>query len=155
MRHRIWVLAYGAAALAGGALLWQIGCRAEVEPDETPLLAEAPAGESNFSSYAPKNPYKEVAPNLLARTLFEAAGPGGVRIEIRDLFILPGKTAENVTLPGPATFEVLSGEGRMTTGDKSQDLRIGATLSVPQGASFSLESKDTTPLIVRARVFAP
>ena len=155
MKYRNVGLVYGVAALAAGVLLWQAGCRSTLEPDETPLLAEARPDESNFSSYAPKNPYKEVAPNLLARTLFETAGPGGVKIEVRDLFVPPGKTTEKVTLPGPAIFEVLSGEGTMTTGEKSQDLRIGAAFSVTQGASFSLENKDIMPLVVRARVFAP
>jgi hypothetical protein len=155
MNHRVFRLTYAAAAVAAGIMLWQTGCRGESEPDETPLLAEARPGETNFSSYTPKNPYKEISANLLARTVFETTGPGGVKIEIRDLFVLPGKTAEKVSLAGPAILEVLSGDGKMTSADKSQELRIGTTFSVAQGAGLSLESRDSAPLVLRALVFAP
>jgi mannose-6-phosphate isomerase-like protein (cupin superfamily) len=142
-------------ALAAGILFSQSGCRSESEQDETPLLAEARPDETNFSSYTAKNPYKEVSTNLLARTVFEATGPAGTKIEVRDLFVPPGKTAEKVSLPGPALLEVLSGDGKMISGEKSQELRIGMTLAVAQGAVFSMESRDIEPLVLRARVFAP
>jgi quercetin dioxygenase-like cupin family protein len=154
MKHKSFGLPFAVAMMAAGVMLWQAGCQGESEQDETALLPEARPGETNSSSYAPKNPYKEAATNLLARTVFEATGPGGVKIEVRDLFVLPGKTAEKVSLPGPAILEVLSGDGKMTSGDKSQELRTGAITSIAQGAAFSLESQDVTPLILRARVFA-
>ncbi len=155
MKHKFFGLSFAVAAMAAGVMLWQAGCQGESEQDETALLPEARPGETNLSSHAPKNPYKEAATNLLARTVFETTGPGGVKIEIRDLFILPGKTTEKVSLPGPAILEVLGGDGKMTNGDKSQELRTGAIISIAQGDSFSVESRDVAPLILRARVFAP
>jgi hypothetical protein len=155
MKHRVFPFTYAVAALAAGILFCQSGCRGESEQDETALLAEARPDETNFSPSIAKNPYKEVATNLLSRTTFETTGPNGIKIEIRDLFIPPGKTAEKVSLPGPALLEVLSGDGKMTNGEKSQELRIGMTVAVAQDAAFSLESRDIEPLVLRAHVFAP
>jgi hypothetical protein len=137
------------------AVCLQSGCQNEPERQSTPLLEEAKQGETNFSPYAPKNPYKEAGKNLLTRTVLETEGPGGVKIELRDLFVVPGTTAEKVSLPGPALLEVLSGEGKITTGDKSQDLASGTTLTLAQDASCVLESHGITPLVLRARVFIP
>lgn len=131
------------------------GCSKERERQSTPLLAEASAGESNFSSYAPQNPYKKVSKNLLARTVFEAPGPEGTRLELRDLFVTPGSTADKVSLPGTAVLEVLGGEGRITTGEKSQELSQGTSVTLGQDASCSLESRGITPLVLRARIFIP
>jgi quercetin dioxygenase-like cupin family protein len=133
----------------------QTGCQNEQERQSTPLLAEARADETNFSAYAAKNSYKEVGKELLERTVFETAGPANLRIELRDLFIVPGKTAEKVTLPGPAVLQVLSGEGKITTGEKSQELGPGTSLTLAQDASARLESHGIMPLVLRARIFIP
>jgi quercetin dioxygenase-like cupin family protein len=131
------------------------GCSKEPERQSTQLLAEANAGESNFSSYSPQNPYKKAGKNLLTRTVFEAPGPAGMSIELRDLFVTPGTTADKVSLPGTAVLEVLGGEGKMTTGDKSKELAQGTSVTLAQDATCSLESRGTTPLVLRARIFIP
>jgi quercetin dioxygenase-like cupin family protein len=133
----------------------QAGCHKEPERQTTQLLAEARAGETNFSSYAPKNPFMEAGKNLLTRTVLDTPGPDGIRIELRDLFVTPGSTADKVTLPGTAVLEVLSGEGKITTGEKTQELSQGVSVSLAQGATFSLESRGITPLVLRARIFIP
>jgi mannose-6-phosphate isomerase-like protein (cupin superfamily) len=50
---------------------------------------------------------------------------------------------------------VLGGEGKITTGEKSQDLSQGTSVSLAQNATFSLESRGITPLVLRARIFIP
>jgi hypothetical protein len=153
MKHRTFILSM-ATALTGLAC-WQSGCRNEPERQATPLLAEARPDESNFSSYAPQNPYKEAGKNLLIRTVFASAGPAGTQIELRDLFVPPGTTAEKVSLPGPAILEVLGGEGKITTGENSKELAQGTSVSLAQDAVCSLESRGTSPLVLRARIFIP
>jgi quercetin dioxygenase-like cupin family protein len=143
-----------AMALATSVVLLA-GCHKAPERQTTQLLAEARAGETNFSSYAPKNPYVEAGNNLLMRTVLDTPGPDGIRIELRDLFVTPGSTADKVSLPGTAVLEVLSGEGKITTGEKSQELSQGVSVSLAQGATCSLESRGITPLVVRARIFIP
>ncbi len=151
--QRIFSLPVGLAFAMSVGL--QAGCSKGPERQTTQLLAEASAGESNFSAYSPQNPYKKAGKNLLTRTVFEAPGPDGTRIELLDLFVTPGSTADKVTLPGAAVLEVLSGEGKMTVGDKSQELSQGTSVTLGQDATSSLESRGITPLVLRARIFTP
>jgi hypothetical protein len=133
----------------------QAGCDQEPERQATQLLAEASSAESNYSSYTPKNPYKEAGENLLARTVLETPGPEGIRIELRDLFVTPGRAATKVSLPGPAILEVLGGEGKITIGENSQELTQGSSIALAQDATCAIESRGIIPLILRARIFIP
>src|SRR5580693_2448428 len=143
-----------ASALAAAAC-WQIGCRNEEGPQSTPLLAEGRADETKFPPVKTKNPYKEVERNLLERTVYESAGPGGSRIELRDLFVSPGATVAKVSLPGPAVLQVLSGEGKMTAEEKATELTVGTTMILGQDTSCALESRGITPLVLRAHIVVP
>lgn len=134
---------------------FQTGCQNEPARESTPLLAEAGSGESNASPAAPANPYKEVAKNLLERTVFETAGPSGTQIELRDVFVAPGTKVENVSLPGPAVLRVVSGEGSATIADKSQELGMGTAVTLPQGTPCALESRGIMPLVLRAHIVVP
>lgn len=133
----------------------QAGCRREPERETTPLLAEARSDESNFSPAASKNPYKEVAKNLLERTVFETPGPSGTQVELRDVFVAPGSKAESVSLPGPAVLQVVSGEGSATIGGRSQELKMGTVVTLPQDATCALESRGVMPLVLRAHIVIP
>jgi len=134
---------------------FQAGCQNEPERESTPLLAEAGSGESNASPAASQNPYKEVAKNLLERTVFETAGPSGTQIEIRDVFVAPGTKVESVSLPGPAVLRVVSGEGSATIAGKSQELGMGTAVTLPQDTSCALESRGIMPLVLRAHIVIP
>jgi hypothetical protein len=149
------ILSFPTATALAMLVCLQTGCQNKPERQATPLLAEARPDETNFSSYAPTNPYKEAGKNLLARTVLETPGPAGTRIELRDLFVTPGTTAEKVSLPGPAVLEVLGGEGKFTTAEKSQELTQGTSITLAQEATCSLESRGITPLVLRARIFIP
>lgn len=133
----------------------ETGCQSEPGHEDTPLLAEARADEPNFSPATSKNPYKEVAKNLLERTILETAGPSGTQIELRDVFIAPGTKVENVSLPGPAVLQVVSGEGGATIGTKSQELKMGTGVTLPQDTSCTLESRGIMPLVLRAHIVIP
>lgn len=130
------------------------GCQLESERQKTELPPEAAPGVQNFSDYQPKNPYAQISPTLLSRTILQTNGPPGIVIEFRDLYVPPGKTAENIAFPGAATMEVLYGEGKMTSLNNSLDIRVGTTWAISQGDSLSLVSAGEIPLIVRARIFA-
>ncbi len=155
MKHRPSPTGFLTAFLAAAFLIALAGCENESQPQATPLLPEAQHDEKNISPYTPENPYREVQANLLSRTVFQADGPKGVAIEFRDLFVMPGKVAEKISLPGPAVFEVLTGEGKFSAGGKSRELTSGSSVSIAQGEEFSLESKGETSLEIRARLFLP
>lgn len=133
----------------------ETGCQSEPARENTPLLAETRADEFNFSPATSKNPYKEVAKNLLERTIFETVGPSGTQIELRDVFVAPGTKVENVSLPGPAVLQVVTGEGAATIAAKSQELKMGTSVTLPQDASCTLESRGIMPLVLRAHIVIP
>jgi quercetin dioxygenase-like cupin family protein len=45
-----------------------------------------------------------------------------------------------------------SGSGVLTSGDQPQELHPGATFSLPEGASFSIENKSDTPISIRVNL---
>ncbi len=114
-------------------------------------MPEVTAGDQRFSSYEPAHPYTTLSAGVLSRTVFEAAGPPGYRVEVRDLRVDGGGHAENVTLPGATFLETRYGSGGLVvTGGKRQDLQLGTVTSVSQGQSFTLDSAVGQPLILRA-----
>ena len=153
---RKWITLYPIAVtwMATASLL-TTACQGESERQSTPLLEEARKNEDNFSRYVPKNPFKQIGEHLLERKLFETTGPAGVRIELRDLFVVPGTRVDKLSLPGPALLQVLSGQGKITTAEKSEELGPGTSVTLTQDASFALDSPGITPLILRARIFIP
>jgi len=120
--------------------------------EKTRPLPEIAASDKTFSSYRPAIPYEELQPNVLTRTIFDAAGPSGFRVEVRDLQVDAKKKGENIQLPGAAFLEVRGGSGVLTMADKRQDLPLGSTFSVPQGQSITLEATSDQPLTIRVRL---
>jgi hypothetical protein len=135
--------------------LLQSGCDREPRLQSTPLLAEARKDETALSPYVSPTLYKSAGKNLLERAVYETAGPPGVGIELRDLFVIPGTSEQNVSLPGAAILQVLSGAGKIAIAAKSETLALGTTLTVNPGESLALESRGSEPLILRAWIFTP
>ena len=136
-------------------VLSRIACDAQTPPrDKVPVektrpLPEVPSGDQKFSNYTPAHPYVEIVPGVLSRTVFEAAGPPGYRVEVRDLRIGPGKKVPNISLPGAVFLEVRYGGGAIVIGAKRQELQLGSTASISEGQSFELDSGEQ-PLTIRA-----
>ena len=129
-----------------------VGCGREPALEKTGLLPEASASETNFSPYQPKIPYAQMSANLLGRQIFQASGPKGTTIKILDLYVLPTRTADNISLPGAAVLDVRYGEGRLVSAGNTVNLSLGATASVAPGALFSLQNAGESALIIRARI---
>ena len=147
----------GHSAIAMAAMFFLCSC--ERAPSQaklhSSLLPDASSEDTQFSKYAPENPYTQKGPALLERLLFETAGPNGVRIELRDLMVVPSAQPADVSFPGPAVLQVLSGEGSIVIGDKSQHLATGETITLAQNATSKLETHGTAPFVLRARIFNP
>jgi len=110
------------------------------------------AGDTGFSTYKPANPYEEMGPSLLGRTVFAASGPAGYRVEVRDLRVDAKRKAEDIRLPGALFLEVQSGSGIVTVAGNRQELSSGSTFSIPQSQAFTLEATSDQPLTIRARL---
>ncbi len=118
--------------------------------EKTRPLTEVPTGDQNFSPYTPAHPFSELMPGVLSRTIFEAAGPSGYRVEVRDLRVTAGRRGEDIKLPGAAFFEVRSGSGAILVGGKRQELQAGSTAAVSEGQAFTLDCAAGQPLTIRA-----
>ena len=142
-------------SLLGLAFL-SAGCarqKPQVPIEKTRPLPEVSAGAA-LSSYQPANPFTEMAPLVLTRTIFQAPGPAGYQVEVRDLRVAPRHQAADLTLPGAAFAEVRYGSGTFAAGDNRQKLGPGMAWSISQGQKFSLESAGDQPLIVRVHLLA-
>jgi len=117
------------------------------------LLPDPPTDQPRLSSYEPTNPYRQLAPGLLSRKIFDApAAAADAAVEVLDLLIAPGQGATDVRLLGGAVFEVRAGSGVLTTGGKRQDVKTGSTFAVPQGTSFTVENTGELPITLRVFV---
>lgn len=121
--------------------------------DGTGLLPGPLAGEVKFSTYQPENPYTQLAKGLMTRTMHEAASGNGYRVEVRDLLVGPGQRTSNVSLPGPAVFEIRSGNAVITTAGKPQEARMGSAFAISEGASFAIENRAGSPFTIRVHMF--
>ncbi len=113
------------------------------------LLPKAAPGEKNFSQYQPRQPYSQLNPGIMTRTLFEVATSNGYRVEVRDVLVGPRQRTERVSLPGAAVFEIRSGGGILTVNGKRQELSPGSTLSLSEGQAFSIENNSDAPITIR------
>jgi hypothetical protein len=80
--------------------------------------------------------FRQAVPGLLMRARFTADVGSGERVLLWDLLVGPGQQAKRVRLPGPAVLEVRGGTGVVLIDKVRRDLRPGASLSIPEGASL-------------------
>ncbi len=119
--------------------------------EKTRPLPEVAAGDTNFSQYQPAKPYIGEAQGGFTRTVFEAQGPPGFQVEVRDVMIAPGKKAEP-RWPGAAFLEVRGGAGTLVVDGKKQELAQGATVAIAQGQALTLEATAGQPLTLRVQL---
>jgi hypothetical protein len=82
------------------------------------------------------------------RTVFEGLGPGGVKVEVRDVTVAP---KAKVTLPavkGAVVFDTRSGEGVANIGDRSIALQITSAASASAAGPIELQNQGEGPLVL-------
>ena len=147
-------LASGSFWMGLSLVLLTAGCQSWQQrgPKGTGLLPKAADDEKKFSSFQPANPYVQTAPGLLSRTVFEAPGPPGMHIEVRDLLIGPARRAENIKLPGTQVADVRAGSGTVTIDGQRQEIKPGSTFAIPDGKSFTVENTTNEAIQIRVNV---
>jgi quercetin dioxygenase-like cupin family protein len=135
-------------------IFFMAGCQSWQQrgPKGTGLLSKPAKDEKNFSSFQPANPYVQTAPGLLSRTVFQAPGPPGMQIEVRDLLIGPAQRTENVRLPGTQVADVRAGSGAATIDGQRQEIKAGSTFAVQDGKSFTIENTGSEAIQIRVYV---
>lgn len=121
--------------------------------DGTGLLPGPPSGKIGFAQYEPQNPYDQLAPGLLTRTLHRVASGTGYRVEVRDLLVGPGQQTSEVSLPGAGVFELRSGSGVITAGGKRQETRVGSAFALSEGQTFAISNRGEAPIAIRVHLF--
>ena len=136
-------------------LEFQGACRSGGGPSGTgPLPSPPPPDQMKLSSVEPQKGYTQVSPGLATRTVYtvEPTAKDPYHVDVQDILVAPGRDAVAVPLQGAATFEVRSGNGTVTIGDRGgQDVGNGSTFSVSEGEQLKVAAKDA-PLTLRAYV---
>ncbi len=137
-----------ALSVSAGAADVAFGAQAQTADEP---IAGTPVTPPKLTSLQPRDPYRSIAPGLLARTRYVAERMGPYTVEVWDLMVGPGKTSEKTRLPGAAVVEVRSGTGILSSGGKAVDLRTGTTAPLAEAADFTLGNTDKgAPFILRA-----
>jgi len=121
---------------------------------KTSLLPEAAAQDNTFSNYQPAKPYVAGANGIFGRTVFQADGAAGYRVEAQDWKLAPGKQSGPTSLPGAAFIEVRSGSGTLDTAGQKRELALGAIVSISQEQAFTIANTSPYELTLRVYVVA-
>jgi len=132
----------------------QAGCRGSGSNSGGPLPSPSPSEQSKASDYQPQNSFAEISPGLSTRTVFvvEPTAKNPYHVDVLDILIAPDQQAVQVPLSGAGVFEVRTGSGTATIGQKSQELSVGSTFSVSDGEVLKIEAKRDGPITLRAYV---
>jgi len=131
-----------------------IACEGNMDRGSTGVgvLPVPPDAAQHLSSYQPKNPYDQLAPGLLGRTVFNAEGANGVGIAVTEYLVGPRQRSSSVTLAGATVFEVMSGEGIVKFDGKEQKVQLGTTFSLPKDTAIVIENNGDSPLAMQLNV---
>jgi hypothetical protein len=137
----------------GVLLLVAESCVGRTAPSPGGPLPPAPAKPLQQAATSAEHPFVREAANVLARTVFEAAGPSNTRIAVRVLLVRPGQTVLPVTRP--VLIDVLMGQGALSIGGDRQLVRpANALIALPEGArEVLIDNPNTSPLVLRLYVF--
>jgi hypothetical protein len=133
---------------------FQTGCRGSGNNAGGPLPSPPSSEQTKASDYQPQNPFVEISPGLSTRTVFvvEPTEKDPYHVDVLDILIAPDQQAVQVPLSGAGVFEVRTGSGTATIGQKSQGLSVGSTFSASEGEMLKVEAKRDGPITLRAYV---
>jgi hypothetical protein len=99
-----------------------------------------------------QTPFTEVAPGVFTRTVYRTAASPTLTVEVRDLEIAPGKSADTVAFPGAAVLEVRAGTAAARLGAERREVTPGAVLTLSEGTPLAFENRGTAALSIRVFV---
>jgi hypothetical protein len=140
------------AALSTAGL--QTACGGSRGSATGPLPPPPRPEQMKLLDYQPQKAFVQVSPGLSTRSIFvvEPTTKDPYHVDVLDILVAPGKEAVSVPVQGAGVFEVRTGSGTATIGQKSQDLGAGSTFSVSEGESLKIAAKADGPMALRAYV---
>ena len=150
VKARLRFLSFFAVLFAVG---YQTGCGGPASSGTGPLPTP-PAQDVKLSDYQPQRGFVQVSPGLLTRSVFvvEPSAKNPYHVDVQDILVAPGKEAVALPLQGAGVFEVRTGTGAATIGEKTQELNVGATFSVAEGEALKIAARGDGPISLRAYV---
>ena len=131
--------------LAIGQMAWaENGSHENTGPLPPPPPSAAPFVES-----APFVAFKRIEDqNGSARTAFKGVGPGGVKIELRDVIVAPHASIRFDPIKGQVVIDTRSGEGLAKTGDLSTTLDTANVASIAANGKIEVQNQGAVPLVM-------
>jgi hypothetical protein len=108
-----------------------VGRTPAVPPTETPATV-APASRLD---------YAQIAPGLLARSLFTTKEAGPLTVEIVDILVAPGTSAQLPAAQFAALLEIEAGAPLLALDGKPVALDSGKLLGIDQGRSLTIDNR--------------
>jgi hypothetical protein len=131
--------------LAAGHTAWaQQGVQENTGPLPPPPATAAPFVES-----APVAAFKRIEDqNGSVRIAFNGIGPGGAKIEVRDVVIAPDGSITFDPIKGQVVIDTRSGEGLARTGDLSTALDTASVASIAANGKIEVQNQGEVPLVL-------
>ena len=96
----------------------------------------------------PRLQYREVAPGLLERSLFETTKAGPLAIAIIDVLVGPGQTAQISTTQSAALVEIEAGAPEISVDGKPAAAEPGRLVGIDQGHSLTIDNRQAQRAVV-------
>jgi hypothetical protein len=117
--------------------------------ENTGPLPPPPATAAPFVESAPFVAFKRVEDqNASVRTAFEGTGPGGTKIQVRDIVVAPDGAVQFDPIKGQVVIDTRSGEGRAETGDLSTTLDTTKVASIAVNGKIEVQNQGDVPLVM-------
>jgi hypothetical protein len=131
--------------LATGQTAWaQQGSEENTRPLPPPPPSAAPFVES-----APFVAFKRIEDqNGSVRIVFKGIGPGGAKIELRDVIVAPDASVRFEPIKGQVVIDTRSGEGLAKTGDLSTKLDTAKVASIAVNGKIEVQNQGDVPLVM-------
>jgi hypothetical protein len=117
--------------------------------DNTGPLPPPPSTAAPFVESAPFVAFKRVEDqNASVRTAFEGIGPGGTKIQVRDVVVAPDGSVRFDPIKGQVVIDTRSGEGLARTGDLSTALDTNKVASIAVNGKIEVQNQGDVPLVM-------
>jgi hypothetical protein len=131
--------------LATGQTTWaEKGSQENSGPLPSPPPSAAP-----FVQSAPFVAFKRIEDqNGSVRIAFKDTGPGGAKIELRDVIVAAHASIQLDPIKGQVLIDTRSGEGLAKTGDLSTTLDPANVASIAANGKIELQNQGDVPLVM-------
>jgi hypothetical protein len=131
--------------LATGPTTWaEKGSQENTGPLPSPPPNAAPSVEST-----PFGAFKRIEDqNGSVRVAFAGVGPGGARIELRDVIVAPDSSIRLDPIKGQVLIDTRSGEGLAKAGDLSAMLDTTKVASITANGKIEVQNQSDVPLVM-------